>query len=143
MLFRFFIACLIALSLSGGAAAQDNPIVKRLADFTVAYNAKDAAAIAGFYTEKAALLPPRSKALVGRQPIAAHYAKAFADGVGDLAYKVLEIEQTGPDTAVEIGETQVKVGAQTIVGRSLHVWKNLGGQWFLHRDIYQVLAVSK
>ncbi|WP_346897677.1 SgcJ/EcaC family oxidoreductase [uncultured Roseibium sp.] len=143
MLFRLFIASLIALSLSGAAAAQDNPIVKRLADFTLAYNARDASAIAGFYTEKAALLPPRSKALVGREPISTHYAKAFADGVGDLTYKVLEIEQTGPDTAVEIGETQVKLGKRTIMGRSMHVWKNTGGQWFLHRDIYHVLAVSK
>ncbi len=143
MLLRLFIASLIALSLNGATAAQDNPIVKRLADFTVAYNAKEATAIAGFYTEKAALLPPRNKALIGREPIAAHYAKAFADGVGDLTYKVLEIEQTGPETAVEIGETQVQLGPQTIVGRSLHVWKNTGGQWFLHRDIYQVLAVSK
>jgi len=143
MFYRLIIAGLAALCLAGAATAQDNPIVKRLADFTQAYNAKDAAAISGFYTEKAALLPPRSKALVGREPIAAHYAKAFAEGVGGLSYKVLEIEQTNPETAIEIGETQVKLGAQTIVGRSLHVWKQRDGQWFLHRDIYQLVAVSQ
>lgn len=123
MLFRLFIAGLVALILAGPVSAQENPIVKRLAAFTLAYNAKDAAAISGFYTEKAALLPPRSKALVGREPIAAHYANAFAEGVGRLSYKVLEIEQNNAETAVEIGETQVKLGERTIVGRSLHVWK--------------------
>ncbi|GAB4526130.1 MAG: hypothetical protein Tsb0019_28260 [Roseibium sp.] len=144
-LVRIFICVfvLVAAFAGGSAAAQDNPILARLAAFTEAYNAGDAVVVSGFYTENGALLPPQGKALVGRPPIAAHYAAAFANGVGSLKYRVVEIEQVGPDTAVEIGETQVALKTQTVTGRSMHIWKRVNGGWFLHRDIYHVLAVSK
>jgi len=139
----FCLIVLLAMIAGGSAGAQDNPIVARMAAFAEAYNAKDAVAISNFYTENGALLPPQGKALVGRPPIAAHYAAAFANGVGGLKYRVIEIEQAGPDTAVEIGETQVQLKTQTITGRSMHVWKRVGGTWFLHRDMYHVLGVAK
>jgi len=140
---RLFFLCLIALTVFQPAVAQDNPILTRMAAFSKAYNAQDATAISTFYTDKAALLPPRSKALVGRQAIANHYGQAFNNGVEALIYKVIEIDQTGPGTAVEIGETRVKFKAQTIAGRSIHVWKNVNGEWFIHRDMYHVLAVGE
>ncbi|MBN9670853.1 YybH family protein [Roseibium aggregatum] len=114
-----------------------------MAAFVKAYNAQDAAAVSTFYTDKAALLPPRSKALVGRQAIANHYAQAFQNGVEALIYQVIEIDQAGPGSAVEIGETRVKFKAQSIAGRSIHVWKNVNGEWFIHRDMYHVLAISE
>jgi uncharacterized protein (TIGR02246 family) len=134
---------LIALTIGGHAQAQETPIQKRITAFIEAYNAQDAEAISGFYTEKGALLPPQGKALFGRPPIAAHYANAFENGVTGLKYRILEIDQTSQDTAIEIGETQVAFNEQTIIGRSMHVWKNVNGQWLLHRDIYHVLAMTK
>jgi uncharacterized protein (TIGR02246 family) len=142
---RLLFCLVILMAAFGGASAraQDNPIVARIAAFQDAYNAGDAVAISNFYTENGALLPPQSKALVGRPTIAAHYAAAFANGVGGLKYRVIEIEQAGPDTAVEIGETQVQFKTQTITGRSMHIWKRVNGDWLLHRDIYHVLAVAQ
>lgn len=134
---------LIALTIGGHAQAQETPIQQRITAFIEAYNAQDAEAISGFYTEKGALLPPQGKALFGRPPIAAHYANAFKNGVTGLKYRILEIDQTSQDTAIEIGETQVAFNEQTIIGRSMHVWKNVNGQWLLHRDIYHVLAMTK
>ncbi|MEP1849797.1 MAG: DUF4440 domain-containing protein [Nitratireductor sp.] len=144
MSYRKLIAvCLLVVLAPVPAAAQDNPIVARIEAFRAAYNAKDAQGIAGFYTERGALLPPQSKALVGRGPIATHYASAFGQGVGALEVRILEIDQVGPSAAVEIGETSVKAGGRTVHGRYLHVWKKVGEDWMLDRDIYHVLGVSK
>ncbi|POF31463.1 YybH family protein [Roseibium marinum] len=140
---RFCLFILIAVTVCGPAQSQDNPIVTRMAAFTEAYNAKDAEVISGFYAEKGALLPPQGKALIGRPAIAAHYANAFANGVAGLKYRVIEIDQTSEDTAIEIGETLVAFNTQTITGRSMHIWKKVNGEWFLHRDMYHVLAMSK
>lgn len=143
MIFRALFAACIAVFTVVAAGAQDNPILNRMAALTQAYNARDASAVAGFYTDQAALLPPRSRALVGREAIAGHYAQAFSQGVGDLAYRVIEIDHSSPETAVEIGETTVKFGEKTISGRSIHVWKQVNGSWYLHRDMYHVLGVSQ
>ncbi|MEZ5812685.1 MAG: SgcJ/EcaC family oxidoreductase [Rhizobiaceae bacterium] len=142
MRIRIGLALLILLAAAGLARAQDNPIVNRMAAFAEAYNAGDAAAIAGFYTEEGAVLPPQGRAVVGRDSIRAHYARAFDGGVGGLEYRIVEIRQHGPAAAVEIGETRVKAGGQTILGRSMHVWVMSGGAWYLSRDMYHVLGVA-
>lgn len=139
---RIGLALLIILAVSGLAWAQDNPIVSRMAAFTEAYNAGDAAAIAGFYTAEGAVLPPQGRAVVGHDGIQAHYARAFSGGAGGLEYRIVEIRQHGPAAAVEIGETRVKVGEQTILGRSMHVWVMSEGAWYLSRDMYHVLGVA-
>ncbi len=131
------ILCLLALP----ATAQDNPIIQRLQSFIAAYNAGDAPAIATFYTEDAAVLPPRAAAVVGREAITKHYADAFQGGVGNLRLDVKEIRGHSPSSAVEIGETAVEFNGQTILGRYLHVWVLQDGTWLLSRDIYHVLDV--
>ena len=131
------------LLIAAPSHAQDNPIVKRMQAFTKAFNAGDADSVANFYTDKGALLPPQSKPLVGRKAIAAHFANAFKNGVSGLTFRILEIDQAGPATAIEIGETQTKLGAQTIHGRYLHVWKKSNDRWLLSRDMYHVIGVTK
>lgn len=134
------ILCLAGTVLSH---AQDNPIVARMQAFADAYNAGDAAAIGGFYTEDGALLPPGGAIVSGREAIAAHYARAFGQGVSNLRFRVLEIRQAGPQTAVEIGETRVTGGDSEIDGRYVHVWVLQDEGWMLSRDMYHVIGISK
>ena len=135
------LALTILLALSAGARAEDNPIIARMTAFAAAYNAQDAAAIAGFYAPDAALLPPGQASVLGREAIAQHYAQAFAAGARDLQFKVFDIR--GFETnAVEIGETVVMVGEQRIVGRYMHLWEIVDGELLLTRDMYHVLAVE-
>ena len=134
-------ALAVSLCTSIPATAQDNPIASRMRAFVEAYNAGDEKAVAGFYTEDGVLLPPHAAALVGREAIGNHYASAFAAGVNNLRIDIKEIRGHGPARAVEIGETAVELNGQTIQGRYLHVWTLAGGQWFLSRDMYHVLAV--
>lgn len=130
--------CIVAFS----AWAQDNPIAARMAEFSAAYNAGDAEAVAAFYDARGILLPPGARELIGREAIAAHYAAAFAAGVGDLQLQIKEIRSIGPATALEIGETLVKANGKTIHGRYLHIWDRTEQGWFLARDMYHVLSVQ-
>lgn len=135
----------LAILLSGTlpALAQGNPIIAQTEAFRAAFNAGNAEAVARFYTQGGALLPPRAREVFGRKAIARHYANAFKGGVKNLRINVREIKQTGPASAVEIGETRVSLKGQTIAGRYLHVWLNQDGKWLISRDIYHVLSVTK
>ena len=136
------VAAMTVLSVGAAQAQDDNPIIQRMAAFMQAYNAKNAGAIAQFYTEDGAVLPPQGAPVLGREQIAAHYAQAF-NGVESMEYRVIEIRQTGPNAAVEIGEGRVQAGGQTVATRSLHLWLLLeDGTWFLNRDMYQVLGAA-
>jgi len=137
------LAPLLALAtfFATAAGAEDNPIIARMTQFVEVYNEQDAAAIAGFYSPDAVLLPPGQASIQGRDAIAAHYANAFAAGARDLQFKTFDIRAT--DTmAVEIGETVVMVGEQRIVGRYMHLWQLIDGQLLLTRDMYHVLLAE-
>lgn len=123
------------------AVAQDNPIIARMTEFTAAYNAGDAAAIAAIYSPDGVILPPGQPAIQGREAIAAHYAQAFAAGAGDLQFRVIEIIAYEA-RAVEFGETIVTLGDQRILGRYMHYWEAIGDEILLARDMYQVLSVQ-
>ncbi len=132
---------LLLILASVAAQAQGNPIVQRMEQLAKVFNEGDAKAISRFYTETAVLLPPRSKLLIGRDAIQAHFARAFSAGVGKLTFRILEIMQAGPGKAIEIGQTRAKVGERTVAVRYLHVWEqNSQGEWMLSRDIYQALG---
>ena len=123
------------------AMAQDNPIIARMTEFTAAYNAGDAAAIAAIYSPDGVILPPGQPAIQGREAIADHYAQAFAAGAGDLQFRVIEIIAYEA-RAVEFGETIVTLGDQRILGRYMHYWEAIGDEILLARDMYQVLSVQ-
>lgn len=122
------------------AAAQENPIIQRMSAFVEAFNAGDGGAVAAFYAEDGVLLVPQGGIVSGREALARHYGEAFAAGVGGLQYRILEIRQAGPATAVEIGETRVSAGGQTLANRSMHVWVLSDGAWYLSRDMYHVIG---
>lgn len=139
---RHVLTSLVLLLLTLPAHAQNNPIIQQIKAFQTAFNAGDAKALSGFYTEDGALFPPRAGTIVDRAAIAAHYARAFEQGVAGLQINLLEIRQHGPDAAVEIGETTVDAGAQRIHGRYLHVWVFEAVTWRLSRDIYNVIGTA-
>jgi uncharacterized protein (TIGR02246 family) len=136
------ILILFPLSAAAQSNPQDNPIVQRAQSFVKAYNAGDAAAIGAFYTEDAALFPPRTPAVVGREAISAFFARAFEGGAGNLRLNFTEIRQLGPEFVIEIGETMVTVGEQEVHGRYLHIWALVNGEWFLRRDMFHILEVQ-
>jgi uncharacterized protein (TIGR02246 family) len=105
--------------------------------FTDAYNRGDAAGVAAFYTTDGQLLPTNSEIVQGHEPIAGFWQ--FVMGLGiktvDLASSELDVQG---ETAVEIGQYTLGGADGTTIdqGKYLVVWKNDGGNWKLHRDIW-------
>lgn len=135
---RILLTFWMLLIMAGQSLAQENPLADRLKAFIAAYNNADSAAIAEFYTEEGALIPPRSQIIVGRKAIAEHYARAFQSGVGQLKINILEIRGHGGDTLVEISDMTVNLNGNLIGGRYLHVWVKQNDNWYLSRDMYHL-----
>ena len=111
------------------AAANEN--------FMAAFNRWDAAGLADFYTENGQLLATGSDFVTGRTAIQAFWQAAMDMGRKTVRLETVEAEGHG-DTAIEIGKFTSSGGAGNVVNRGKYVviWKQEGGQWKLHRDIW-------
>ncbi len=101
-----------------------------------AYDANDPAGLAAIYAEDGALLPPNSERLSGRAAIEAYWAEFQASGIGaeitdtevyahsDIGYSV------GTLVATDAG------GATLDEGKYVVIWRNVDGEWQIHRDIW-------
>lgn len=132
-------------------ALADSPrdeIEAALVSFEDAFNKGDAAAVAAHYAEDAAVLPPDSPRIDGRQGIEAYWKGAITAGVSDLDLKALEVAPGG-NYAFEVGEASFSVpgtdGTKMMSGvKYIVVWKKSdGGSWQLYRDIWNSSAPPK
>ena len=101
-----------------------------------AYDAKDAALSAEFYSETAAVMPPNSESVNGRAAIEDFFTEFHATGMG------VEIQDT---EAYAHGDVGYKVGTYTISnadgvtvdeGKYVEIWRYIDGTWQIHRDIF-------
>jgi len=123
------------------AAAVRTAIEGENAKWTQAYLAKDAAALAGLYTEDAILAMPNAPRVVGREAIAAAYAAVFTQlspATNDVTIDRLEVAQAG-DFAYVVGTyggtwTMADGGSMADTGKYAAVFKNVNGQWMFAVD---------
>ncbi|ODR88528.1 hypothetical protein A8M32_25545 [Sinorhizobium alkalisoli] len=112
-----------------------------LVTFTKAFNTKDAAAVAAHYAEDAAILPPDSPRVDGRDKIQQFWQGAIDGGVSDLALEAVEISESG-DFAFEVGKFSLKAPGKDAnsvdqAGKYIVIWKKgADGAWHLYRDIW-------
>lgn len=105
-------------------------------EFTTAFGKRDAAAIAALYTDGGHVLPPNSDVIRGQEAIREFWQGAMALGLTGAALDTVEVEASG-DMAIEVGRYRLTAGeAEADHGKYIVVWKNVGGQWKLHRDIW-------
>ena len=112
------------------AAANEN--------FMAAFNRGEAAGLADFYTENGQLLPTGSDFVTGKAAIQAFWQGAMDMGIKKtVRLETVEAEGHG-DTAIEIGKYTDSGEAGNVIDRGKYVviWKQEGGQWKLHRDIW-------
>jgi ketosteroid isomerase-like protein len=81
-------------------------------------------------------MPPNSDVVKGRAAIQAMWQGVFGSGVTGVDLTTLEVEAHG-NSAHEVGTYVIKVkDAVADRGKYVVVWKKVGGQWQLHRDIW-------
>lgn len=135
--------CVLTIALAGSAQAQSAKaeIEAVIGEFEAAFNGKDAAAVAELYAEDAAIFPPESARIDGREGIGNYWRGGIDAGLSDLDLSAIEIEDSG-DAAHEVGTFSLKAPAQgggstDIKGQYIVIWKkDGGGKWRLYRDIW-------
>jgi uncharacterized protein (TIGR02246 family) len=105
--------------------------------FMAAFNRGDAAGLAALYTENGQLLPPNSDFVTGRQAIQAFWQGAMDMGIKSAKLEIVEVEGHG-DTAIEVSKYTLSGEAGQVLdtGKYIIIWKQVDGQWKLHRDIF-------
>jgi len=103
--------------------------------------ARDAGRAAALYTEDARLIPQGAPSCSDRGAIAAFFSGAFANGIAGARFVTEEVEGDERQ-ATEIGRYElyaVAPNGERILaaeGRYLVVWRKDGGEWRMHRDMF-------
>jgi len=112
-----------------------------------AFSSGDTAAVAAFYTENAAVLPPNGQMIRGRKAIEDFWKGAMAMGVRSIQLTTLDVESSG-DLAYEIGNATLEIqpqggSASTDTVKYVVVWKRgADNSWKLAADIWNSIASS-
>ncbi len=105
--------------------------------FVAAFNRGDAAGLADLYTEDGSLMPTHSDIVNGKAGVAAVWQSVFDAGIKQAKLETLEVEGLGA-ARYEVGKYTLFVegGDVADMGKYIVIWKMEGGQWKLHRDIF-------
>jgi ketosteroid isomerase-like protein len=105
-------------------------------EFMASFAKRDAAAIAGLYTDRGQLFPAGTDIITGAEGIREFWQGAFGLGLSGATLETLEVDASG-DTAVEVGRYRLTAGeAVADQGKYIVVWKSQGGRWKIHKDIW-------
>jgi uncharacterized protein (TIGR02246 family) len=92
--------------------------------------------LASLYTPDAMALPPDGALVKGRENIKQMWGTIAQQlGLKDVHLSTLDLEVAG-DTAYEVGEASLALANGSAAVKFVVVWKKVGGQWRLHRDIW-------
>jgi ketosteroid isomerase-like protein len=110
-----------------------------LVKFVAAFNDGDAATVASFYSEDAALFPPGADRVDGRSAIQAFWQGAIDSGMTIVDLHAIEVDAR-QDIAGEVGVFILSVpgdsGSTNVDGQYIVIWKRVGHTWQLYRDIW-------
>ena len=114
-------------------------IEEATAKFIAAFNAGDAAGVAGLYTDDAAIFPPGGERIDGRAAIQAFWQGAIDSGLKIDDISAVEVHASN-DMAGDVGTLLLTVpgdsGPTKLAGKYFVTWKRTGHTWQLHRDIW-------
>jgi uncharacterized protein (TIGR02246 family) len=105
--------------------------------FMDAFKRSDAAGLAALYTADGQVLPPNGEPVAGHEHLQVFWQTLMDAGIQEAELKIDEVEDHG-DTAIELSKYVLRggEGQQLDQGKYIVIWKQDGGQWKLHRDIF-------
>jgi uncharacterized protein (TIGR02246 family) len=139
VVFLLSVSLLTVMSSSSSAQSGDvrSAIEAVNVKFGAAWGKKDAAALAALYTANATVMAPNGAPVAGSQAILEFWKAGLAvlPPVGKLT--TAEVEAHG-DTAHEVGTYELSAADGKVIdkGKYIVIWKREGGQWKMHRDIW-------
>ena len=139
--FFVLVASLVAVACAPPAPVDNSALAREgieavNAQFMKLVEAKDAAGLAALYTENARVLPPNGPPVEGRAAIEQMFA-GLVQGIGRVQLDTVEVEGHG-DTAHEQEALTFydAAGAKIDEGKGIVIWKKVGEDWKLHRDMF-------
>jgi len=137
--FIIYVFCFLVISCA--APKEDSSqiskgISKTNESFMAAISNGDAAGVAAQYTDDAQLMPPNADLVTGKKEIQ-NAMQGFVDaGINGIILESTEIEGIG-NMAFEVGKYTLSVDENIIDnGKYIVIWKKVGEDWKLHRDIF-------
>ena len=105
--------------------------------FVEAFTRGDAAGVAALYSSDAQLLPPNSDFVTGGEGIRKFWQGAMQMGIRQVQLQTVGLETQG-GMATELGRYTLLLDGGQVAdsGKYLVVWKAEGGNWKLHRDVW-------
>ena len=105
--------------------------------FEQTFGRGDAAGMADLYTNDGMLLPTGSDFVQGKEAIQEFWQGAMDMGIKEAKLDIVEVERHG-DATTEVGRYELSDAGGEVMdqGKYIVVWKQEGGQWKLHRDIW-------
>jgi ketosteroid isomerase-like protein len=104
--------------------------------FEDAVRKRDMERLSALYTPDAIVMPPDAPFVKGRDSIKQFWGSAIQQlGVKEARLNTVDLEIAG-DIANEVGEAILTLESGAFIGKYVVVWKKVGGQWRLHRDIW-------
>jgi ketosteroid isomerase-like protein len=96
-----------------------------------------AAQVAALYTPNGQVFPPGNDVATGPQAIQVFWQAVMDMGITHARLETVDLEQHN-DTAIEVGRYTLSGADGQVVdtGKYVVIWKESGGRWQLHRDIW-------
>jgi uncharacterized protein (TIGR02246 family) len=106
------------------------------AGFSEAFNRGDAAAVASFYLEDAALLAPDQPTIRGKRAIEDSFKEGIKEIGGKMRIEPVEIHAAG-DMAYQWANYSTKGGKKSATGKFVEIYnRQTDGSWKIHLTIY-------
>ena len=102
-----------------------------------AFGKGDAAALANLYTKGGSVLPPNSEVIGGIGDIRGFWQGAMDMGIKGAKLETVDLE-VYQGAACEVGNYTLTGSKAEVIdrGKYIVIWKEEGGKWRLHRDIW-------
>lgn len=129
--------CLLFSSCSQGPVDVTGEIAIANKAIMSAFESGDMNALAGYYTADAKLFPENSGAVEGPQAISGMFGAIKSMGIKKVDFEAITALSYGP-IAIEEGKYTLYVEGDYVAdqGKYIVTWKNEGGKWKVHRDIW-------